>query len=219
MGRKRKDFTRKSGVRDATLFVIATEGEVTEKQYFETLVSKEHYFSTRVHVEIMPTTDGKSAPNKVLARLDDFRKEYNLRRDDELWVVVDRDRRSWTIQAMAEAQQRCRQKGYTFGLTNPCFEFWLLLHVEDPADYSEETIEDIRTNRKHKRRSYCERRLRDRLGTYNKSNPDIVPFMPHVTSAIDRNRALTQNGEVDLFNRLGSSLDILVERLIEQAAK
>lgn len=87
MGRQRKDITRKSGVRDATLFVIATEGEYTEKRYFETLVSKDYFFSTRVHVEVMPASDGQSAPNQVMARLDAFKKEYKLRHGDELWIL------------------------------------------------------------------------------------------------------------------------------------
>ncbi|WP_069472057.1 RloB family protein [Candidatus Marithrix sp. Canyon 246] len=43
MARERKKLERISAVRDARLFIIATEGEQTEKQYFEDLVSKNWY--------------------------------------------------------------------------------------------------------------------------------------------------------------------------------
>ena len=42
MARQRRDFVRRGGFRDATLFVIASEGAVTEPRYFEGLKERWH---------------------------------------------------------------------------------------------------------------------------------------------------------------------------------
>ena len=43
MGRRRRPFIRPTPFRDSRLIIIATEGESTEKIYFETLGTKEYY--------------------------------------------------------------------------------------------------------------------------------------------------------------------------------
>lgn len=45
--------------RETKLFIIATEGELTEKQYFEM------FKSSRIKIEVLSTDDGKSAPQHV----------------------------------------------------------------------------------------------------------------------------------------------------------
>lgn len=219
MGRERKDFKRTSGVRDARLFVIATEGEKTEKHYFETLTDKEHFHSTRVHVEVLPARDGQSSPQQAIARMNAFKRDYKLRPGDELWIMVDRDHQSWGPKQLKEVQQLCKQKKYAFGLTNPCFEFWLLLHLEDANDYDEATRQKVLENQKSGSRTYCEQRIISRLGAYNKANPDFGQIIPQVGQALDRNKQLTDNGKVDLFSQLGTSIDRLIALLISDSTR
>jgi hypothetical protein len=58
-------------LRDATLFVIASEGAVTEPMYFEGL--KERWHSARIHVEVLTRNDpSRSSPDEVLNSLDEF---------------------------------------------------------------------------------------------------------------------------------------------------
>jgi hypothetical protein len=65
-----KLLDRQQDRRDAKLFIVATEGKETEKQYFRM------FNSTRLKVEILATTeDGKSSPEYVLDRLDIFKKQ------------------------------------------------------------------------------------------------------------------------------------------------
>ena len=52
-------------LRDTRLIIIASEGEKTEKQYFESGL----FGNRRVQVKVLETQDGRSAPNWVLARL------------------------------------------------------------------------------------------------------------------------------------------------------
>lgn len=109
--------------RDATIFVIATEGSLTEKQYFGI------FRNSRVQITVLPATEDKSAPEYVLKRLREFKREYQLGRGDELWLVVDVD--SWGDKKLAEVAKGCKICNFEMGVSNPCFELWLYLHHKD----------------------------------------------------------------------------------------
>ncbi|MCA6501961.1 MAG: RloB domain-containing protein [Pseudanabaena sp. M135S2SP2A07QC] len=105
-----KLLDRKHDRRSAKLFVIATEGKDTEKQYFEMFGSR------KVKVEILATgDDNKSAPEYVLERLDKFKDRYGFSEDDELWLVLDVDRWVKKNQLIAVCPQS-RQKGYQLAI-------------------------------------------------------------------------------------------------------
>lgn len=123
----RRKFKRKSPEKPyLKLFVIATEGEVTEPSYFNTLFKKSQ---AKVKVQILKSKT-QSAPAKVLKRLEGFLADHDIRKTDEAWLVVDRDQ--WSPQ---DLQQLCewtdKATNRCLALSNPCFELWLLLHFED----------------------------------------------------------------------------------------
>jgi hypothetical protein len=71
INRSKRPLVRDHGeVRDATLFIVATEGEKTEKIYFSV------FRSSRLKVRLLPTLDGKSSPNSVLERISEFQSAY-----------------------------------------------------------------------------------------------------------------------------------------------
>ena len=77
--KRTKLLDREHDRRDTKLFIVATEGKETEKQYFRM------FNSTRIKVEILATTeDGNSSPEYVLERLDTFKERYDLTEDDML---------------------------------------------------------------------------------------------------------------------------------------
>ena len=73
----------------------------------------------------------------MIARLDGFKAEYATEEDDQFWLCIDKDH--WAepghIANLRVVLQHCKQKGYRVAISNPCFELWLLLHIEevDPA--------------------------------------------------------------------------------------
>ena len=177
------NFTRKSGLRDAKLIVITTEGEITENQYFNQIRWSEKYKNPRVHIEVMERKNSNSDPKNCLKILNKFKKDYHLLKDDELWLVCDVDR--WGQKKLSEVNQLCRQKGYNLAVSNPCFEAWLLLHKIKYGDYSE--------TEKKKLRSLCqniENELRKVLGAYNKSNPRMEDFIDDIDHAIKEARQI-----------------------------
>ena len=109
--------------RDTRLIVIATEGSVTEEQYFDLFESK------RVQIKVLGTEDGKSAPKYVFDRLADYKKDYQLGKDDQLWVMIDVDR--WETAHLSEVSSESLKKKFLMAVSNPCFELWLYLHHGD----------------------------------------------------------------------------------------
>ena len=84
---------RREAFRDARLIVIASEGKDTERIYFKALAKE--YTNPRVHVHILERSvdeQNNSSPEHVLKQLNDYKSQYELEADDELWLVVDKDR-------------------------------------------------------------------------------------------------------------------------------
>jgi hypothetical protein len=125
MARRRK-FQRPLGQRRyRKLFVIAVEGAKTEPQYFATLNNQQSV----IRVNCLK---GKhdSSPPQVLRRMQDHLKKEALKKSDEAWLVVDKDQ--WTDGQLAQLNGWSQAAdNYGFALSNPKFEYWLLLHFED----------------------------------------------------------------------------------------
>lgn len=127
-------FSRSSGKRFyKRLFLVGVEGTRTERDYFSMFDSQ--------YVHVIPVASrGGNSPKKVLSTLKAEVPRYQLREGDYLWVVVDRDEwpeeeieacRMWAVDSRESTGQH---KG--FSLSNPKFEFWLLLHFEDGTQHT-----------------------------------------------------------------------------------
>ena len=126
MLKNRRRFYRPIGQRRyRKLFVIATEGSKTEPQYFAMLNNNQSI----IRVECLRQTS-KTSPLQVLRRMKDRLKSESLKKSDEAWLIVDKDQ--WTDEHLyllhAWSQEH---ENYGFALSNPKFEYWLLLHFED----------------------------------------------------------------------------------------
>ena len=183
--RKRKNFERPEGFRSARLIVIAAEGRKTENIYFEAM--KTSLCSSNVHVVVLQRDDNNSSPENVLAQIKDFMAEYNIEEDDQLWVVVDRDR--WESKMLASVARDCsKNDNLFFCVSNPCFELWLLLHLEDADSYDEQTKKALMANKKNSKRgkTWLKKRIKDLNGEYNESDYDANDFLLTIDTAIKR---------------------------------
>ncbi len=216
MGRERREFKRPSFKRDVNkLFVIATEGQKTERVYFEGLLTQNPHPKTKIYLEVLPKLDSNSSPGAVLRMLDSFKREFLLRKDDELWMVIDRDRQSLKASEISKIATLVYQKKYNLALSNPAFEVWLLLHVKDVSEYSETDIEELFENRRTGSRSRLERELVYICGSYNKSKPDLSLFLPFVTIAVERAEALVRDPNERWPDYFGTHVHKLVKKLLE----
>jgi hypothetical protein len=176
MPRKTRPLDRDRGVvRDASLIVIASEDEYVVRDYFSRFATR------RVQVVVIPTEDGRSAPADVIARLDGFREEFEIKEDDQFWLCIDKDHwaESGHIANLVEVLQQCKQKGYQVAISNPCFELWLLLHIEDVDPTPPLTCRQIVT------------RLKELPGGYNKKDCAGLDLdVAKLTRAVERARLI-----------------------------
>lgn len=103
---------------------VLAEGEVTESDYFDYWRRQ----NPQIRVDIDPHTAGWT-PLKRVGYARDL-KQRQPRRDpefDEIWCVFDVDSHPDVKRAVTEA----RDAGIEIAVSNPCFELWLVLHVED----------------------------------------------------------------------------------------
>lgn len=210
--RKRKDFVRLEGVRSARLVVIAGEGRCTEPIYFSAI--KEKFSAPNVHVEILTRDSNKSSPKDVYDRIENFMQQYNIEDDDELWLVIDRDR--WHERMLSQVAQLCSQNRHLhFCMSNPCFELWLLLHLEDIRKYDERTTNELTSNKKNKAGiTWLKKRMRDLLGAYSESNYDVERLLPHVQKAMSIAKELDINPADRWPQGIGTRVYLLISSII-----
>ena len=169
MRSRRRRFRRRLGERRyRKVFVIAVEGAKTEPQYFA-LFNDQH---SAVQVRCLKAKHDNSPP-RVLKRMRDHLRRQELKPTDEAWLVVDRDQ--WTDEQLAQlhgwAQER---ESHGFALSNPKFEYWLLLHFEAGNDIA--SSQD------------CTNRLKRYLPNYNKEIHARMFTRERIRDAIRRAR-------------------------------
>jgi hypothetical protein len=138
----------------------------------------------------------------VLERLTQYSSEYQIGQNDQLWLVIDKDR--WKDERLAQVAAEANQKGFNLAVSTPCFELWLYLHHSDLPD-----------QRSRMSRQEVERELRTLLGGYNPSNLQVDRFEPYVDEAIRRAKALDTQPEQRWPIQLGTRVYQLVQAIID----
>lgn len=209
---------RREAFRDARLIVIASEGKDTEKIYFRALAKE--FSNPRVHVHILERSleeENSSSPEHVLKQLNEYKQTYDLESDDELWLVIDKDR--WTDAMLSYVATSCSQDSFmNMALSNPCIELWLLLHLVDPSSLTlDERQKWIANKRKSKNSdTYLKVLLRKYLGSYHESSYDASLLIQHVDDAISRARVLDKNPEDRWPQTMGSRCNLLAESIMNK---
>ena len=204
---------RMSGNRDAKLIVIATEGEKTEKKYFEEMVSSKYYNNSRVKILVLEKEDpSASSPEHVLEEISKFEKDYEFEENDEWWLVIDVDR--WGEKKLSQVASDCLRKNYHLAVSNPCFEIWLLLHLKSLSEYSSNVLEEFSENKKTGTRNRIDSEILSILGEFNKSDLKVEHFLPELDKAIQRAKELDTDTDLRWPNDLGSRVYRLAESIL-----
>ena len=190
---RRRQFTRPLGQRRyRRLFVISAEGMECEPCYFAMFSAEQSTFLVKCL-----RGDKGSAPFYVLGRMVAYIKKYRLKPHDEAWLVVDTDQ--WTVEQLAPLHAWTKQKdNYHLAVSNPKFEYWLLLHFENGKGI---------TNSRD-----CSDRLKRHLPHYHKSvNPRTIT-LDKIDDAIRR----AQRRDVHPCNDWPRTLGTTVYRLVQK---
>ncbi|WP_409252824.1 RloB family protein [Bacillus sp. SCS-153A] len=136
----------------------------------------------------------------------EFEKEY-----DTVCIILDRDKHSFKEWQYDEVLEICSQNNYTLGITNPCFEFWLLLHL---SDCTEHNIESIKENKRiNKSRKYVEGLLLEEIGSYKKNKLKFNIFKPGIRDAIRREKEFCED-VTRLKDEVGSNIGVIISELL-----
>lgn len=200
--RVRKKLIRRTGFRDGTCIVIATEGEVTEYNYFRHLDAESVLSEQRFQIEVLKTEHGRSSPNHVIKRLSEYKRKYDIRQGDELWMVIDKDR--WDNKMLNEVIQSCKQKGFGLCISNSCFEVWLILHFENLNQLSTEDTLAFLNNKKVNGKTFTKRKVIEILGRAPKN--DFSMFFSHLTQACNNAKLLEFKYGDNILTNLGSGV-------------
>jgi hypothetical protein len=202
------------------VFVIACEGK-TEETYFKAFDKPQYRIyvkSENIQVEVLEKQDEKdtkSFPTHVIALLEEY-QEYFGADNEELWLVIDRDKQNLSKRQLEEIISKCGQKNYNIALSNPCFELWLLLHVKDLATYSTEELNSIKQNKKERAKSkkrFLEKELSKLLDGYKKEKIQPKKFLPSIDLAIKQAKSLLLKADLAAIDDFGTTVYILVEKI------
>lgn len=133
---------------------------------------------------------------------------------DKICLIVDRDRDSFV--AAPENNQydyvvnKCSEKKFGLYVTNPCFEFWLLLHFDEVFELDQDKL--LKNPQVTAKRRYAEQELRRICPEYGKSSYRAEEFVRHIDKAIENEKAFCED-VVMLENKVGSNLGILIEEM------
>ncbi|MGM0653628.1 MAG: RloB family protein [Bacillota bacterium] len=195
MPRSRRHFSRARGQRRYRKFlVVAVEGAKTEPQYFRTI----NKMQKEVHIHCL-SSKNDSSPPQVFKKMEAYLSNNPLtRKTDEAWMVIDKDQ--WTEEQLNQLHQWAITKdNYGLSVSNPNFEYWLLLHFEEGKGANNSRI--------------CSNRLKQHLPNYDKSINSKAINLENIKKAVQRAKASDKPQCIDWPRTPGSTT---VYRLVEK---
>lgn len=179
-------------------YLIFAEGCVTEPEYFRKINS---LTSDRIEVSCILQKGKGLDPNSILKSIASEIKKRTLLPNDEIWAVLDRD--EWTEdQLNALVNWAKRHRGRFIGMSNPKFEYWLLLHFEKPK----KTLTE----------KGCTAALKRHLPNYDK-HIRVEISIDHIRQAISRAKELDQPPCKYFPDQNGSTVYRLLESIFRES--
>lgn len=129
---------------------------------------------------------------------------------DKICFIVDRDKESFTEKQYEYVLQECQKRKFGLFVTNPCFEFWLLMHFDDASKLDKKLL--IENSKITSKRRYAEQELRKRIPTYTKANYDAKSLVKNVDVAIHNEKAFCED-IIGLKNTVGSNVGLLIGQM------
>ena len=128
---------------------------------------------------------------------------------DKMCLIVDRDKKSFKEEQYNYVKEECKRKNFKLYVTNPCFEFWLLLHFDEVHLINkEELLENKRASSKVR---FVESELK-KYFPYNKNKYNAELLIEKIDLAIENEKRFCEDIE-RLKNELGSNVGLLIQEL------
>lgn len=135
---------------------------------------------------------------------------------DHLGIVIDRDRMSHSRELMKRCADTCADMGYGCYISNPCFEFWLLLHL---CDVSKEFDEDkkrllLENKRVSNRHTFVSKEVSERTEHTKKISQKVFDsfYFKNIQVAMERAKDFSTKCP-ELLDGLGTNIPDLLEEI------
>ncbi|MCM1558931.1 MAG: RloB family protein, partial [Butyrivibrio sp.] len=149
--------------------------------------------------------------------ISDIIRASNLTYDsrfDKICLIVDRDKKSFLANPENDQYgyvlETCLAKGFGFYVSNPCFEFWLLLHFDEVFDLDKEKL--LENPQVTAKRRYTEHELRKLMPGYSKGRYKADTLIKQVKMAIKNEEKFCEELE-GLKERLGTNVGLLINEM------
>lgn len=133
---------------------------------------------------------------------------------DKICLIVDRDRESFVSTPENNQYEyvvdRCKEKDFGLYVTNPCFEFWLLLHFDKVFEVDKNKL--LENPKVAAKRRYAEQELRRIWPGYTKSSYRAEELVKNIDRAIENEKEFCEDVML-LENSVGSNLGKLIENM------
>lgn len=136
---------------------------------------------------------------------------------DEFIIIFDRDsykpvdkKRDQYLQYIDKSKE-----SVMLGITNPCFELWLLLHCDNILDDISDHYEEYRQNQKiSNTHTFTSKRFSDVFGRNSKSNLKFEELVDKVDIAIKQEKSTyIKNDIYEMCDKIGSNIGEVIEKL------
>lgn len=183
-------------------FLICTEGTKTEPEYFQMLNS----FFRSVNIKCPIHKVSKNHPIAVLQQMRREIKKLGFQDTDQAWIVMDKN--EWTEKQLNEPYEwSTESENFGFAVSNPNFEYWLLLHFEDAKDIGTD-IDSVK--------KIVKKRLNRYIPKYNKSIDSRNFSIEKIENAVRRAKEKDLSPSIDWPRTIGqTTVYKLVEQIIE----
>lgn len=147
-----------------------------------------------------------------------FLHKYNTDLD-EFAILIDRDIQTHSELNMQECIQHCLDNNYSCYIVNPCFEFWLLLHLSDVKKEYADKLEEISENKKVSDNHTFVSKEVSLKAHHGKSGINFRKnYLPKIDIAIARAKEFA-SGEYELIDNIGCNVWKLIEAMKNYGTK
>ncbi len=132
---------------------------------------------------------------------------------DEFGILIDRDFQTHSELNMMECIKYCKEKNYSCYISNPCFEFWLLLHLSDvKKEYANEMLKISENKKVSDSHTFVSKEV-SLKAHHGKSGINFKKnYLPNIDVAIARAKEFSSD-EYELIDNVGCNIWKLIEKM------
>ncbi|MDO4720802.1 MAG: RloB family protein [Peptostreptococcaceae bacterium] len=209
-------------------YIFVCEGVNTEVYYFKKLIDlrKELGIHPLIDITVLDRTDedrSNSYPKQLFeyarqCKADEHRfdKDY----DDKIIVVFDADIFEFRSDQYGDIVKKGEEESFVLGVTNPCFEIFLLLYFENSyKELIEPDLTEFLKPENLKSKGLAYRKLFEKTKINSKTNEKIGDLAEYVKIAIEEEKFLNQDIHCckgNITSNIGKIIEAILSEKVEQ---